>query len=124
MSGEEKVFGTRNIKQIAPNLEEMNAVIFGLIRKFQEISDGAYLSGAYAEWHFKGLTYHAERMINEYTGIVDELKIRLEAAPDGEIFIMHTPQINHFMFEFYAFINLARITLDNLTHILRSKATS
>lgn len=109
---------TRKIDDFSSNIAEMNEVLFKQIREFQQLSKGAYLSGAYTEWHIKGLTYHVERLILEYRAIVDELKVRLQTVGEIDVFIMHTPQINNFMFEFYAFINLARITLDNLRHIL------
>lgn len=109
---------TAKIDDYAADMQEMYTVLSGLIQKFKCISKGAFLAGEYADWHLKGMVYHAEKLIKEYRGIVEELSIRLGAIEKADIFIMHTPQLNNFMYEFYAFINLARISLDNLRHLL------
>jgi len=113
-----KVSNSKKIDDFMPNINQMYEALSKMVVKFQNISKEAFLSGAYANWHIKGLIYHTEKLIAEYRAIVEELKKRLETVGEADAFIMFTPQINHFMFEFYAFVNLARITLDNLRYIL------
>ncbi|MFC0518983.1 hypothetical protein ACFFGT_32515 [Mucilaginibacter angelicae] len=100
------------------NLKEMHKAITGSIRDFQKLSEEHFLSGEYADWHIKGLIYHVNNLIASYREVVKELELRLNTVSEADIFIMHTPQINNLMYEFYAFVSLARITLDNLRYIL------
>jgi hypothetical protein len=99
-------------------LSQMKEVFQKITQEYQKISNEHYLKGVYAEWHINGLMYHAQTIIKEYSAISEELLSRLNTVKFAHVFIMHTPQMQNLMYEFYAFISLARITLDNLKHIL------
>jgi hypothetical protein len=99
-------------------LVELQDVISKVLPDYQKISEDHSLRGIYAEWHLKGLVYHARTIINNYDKISAELLTRLNSLGKMDIFIMHTPVYQNLMFEFYAFVNLAKISLDNLRYIL------
>jgi hypothetical protein len=72
-----------------------------------------------AEWHLRGLLHHMNRMLEAYSDFAREVGARaqLEAGPDA--LVMYAPSYQEVLFEFYALVNLARITLDNLRLFLR-----
>ncbi|WP_428661768.1 hypothetical protein [Runella sp.] len=96
----------------------MKDAIQEISQEYQKISKEHYLKGEYAIWHLNGLMYHADSMITQYSAIAEELLTRLNKLTFVHVFIMHTPQMQNLMYEFYAFISLARISLDNLKHII------
>jgi hypothetical protein len=65
-----------------------------------------------ADWHLRGLTYHLERIYKLYGHVSKEVGGRALAGAD--VIVMYAPYMKDLTFEFYAFINLARITLDQL----------
>jgi len=99
-------------------LFDMENVLNSQINEFQKISDDHDLKGIYAHWHLSGLIYHLKNILKDYKVISEGVLTRLNAVKFAHAFIMHTPEIRSLMYEFYAFISLARITLDNLRHIL------
>lgn len=99
-------------------LSEMENVLNSILDKYQKISEVHNLKGIYAHWHLSGLIYHLKNILRDYKVISQEVMNRLNTVKFAHAFIMHTPEIRSLMYEFYAFISLARITLDNLRHIL------
>ena len=76
-----------------------------------------------ALWHVRGLAYHVRNLFSAYEVIASEVGSRVLAAggPDGpgpEMVIMHSPQAQEILFEFYALVTLARISLDALRDLL------
>lgn len=69
-----------------------------------------------ASWYIRGLTYHCRNLIEFYINVCKEVASRALTEPD--VIVMHAPMVQKLMFEFYALLNLARISLDNLRNIL------
>lgn len=65
-----------------------------------------------AEWNARGVLYHCRRIYDLYHNIVAGVVARTGASPD--VIVMHSPEMQHLLFEFYAFMLLSRITLDEL----------
>jgi hypothetical protein len=65
-----------------------------------------------AEWHARGVLYHCRRIYGLYRNVVAGVVARTVASAD--VIVMHSPEMQHLLFEFYAFMILSRITLDEL----------
>lgn len=99
-------------------LEEMNETLNDICNEYRNLSKENAIISDYAQWHFRGLVYHTKNIIFQYGKIGDELQKRLNKIENPDVIIMYSPHTQNLMFEFYAFINLARISLDNLKHLL------
>jgi hypothetical protein len=75
------------------------------------------LLGFQAEWHIRGLIYHLRRCFQHHSVFVREVSAR--ASTGASCIIMFAPSFQEMLFEFYALINLAKISLDNLRIYLR-----
>lgn len=65
-----------------------------------------------AEWHARGVLYHCRRVYDMYRNVAAGVVARAGASPD--VIVMHSREMQHLLFEFYAFTLLSRITLDEL----------
>jgi hypothetical protein len=65
-----------------------------------------------AEWHARGVLYHCRRIHGLYRKVAAGVIARTAMSPD--VIVMHSPEMQHLLFEFYAFVILCRITLDEL----------
>jgi len=63
-----------------------------------------------------------ETLLEKYVVFGEELANRANIGADAVI--MHLPEIQHLMFEFYALINLCKISLDNLRTFLSPTFTN
>jgi hypothetical protein len=75
-----------------------------------------------AEWHFLGVAYHTRNVLTNYNTMMQRDIIRAAVASACEtpdLLVAPAPEFRGMMFEFYALLNLARITLDNLRVFLR-----
>jgi hypothetical protein len=70
-----------------------------------------------AEWHIRGAQYHFHRFYGLYCEFVREVSTR--AALGVSVIFMYAPQFQQMLFEFYALVNLCRISLDNLRVYLK-----
>jgi len=108
----------RKTTDFEAEIQEMEKVINSILTEYQKLSEEHYLKGLHAHWHLKGLNFHMKNLITNYNIISKEVLARLNKVELVDVLIMHTPEIRNLMYEFYAFINLARITLDNIKYIL------
>lgn len=69
-----------------------------------------------AEWHVRGLTYHCRNLIENYDILVQNIADMV--IPGLNVMFLNIPGVEKLFFEFYALVNLARISLDNLRNIL------
>jgi hypothetical protein len=67
-----------------------------------------------ADWHLRGLVYHLRRMRELYEAATKNVGDMAAGDPAGNIMVSTSPAMQQLMFEFYAFISLARVTLDQL----------
>lgn len=75
-----------------------------------------------AAWHVRGQIYHTRRLYEHYRRLGDEVAMRVNALlPDSppDVLVFTSPTLQELLFEFYAFLALARISLDELRHLLR-----
>ncbi len=95
--------------------DEVPARVAEVIRKG---NDSISLTAHQAEWHVRGLTYHARKMIRRYASVGQGIAERANLRPEMAAVIIHDPSVQQLLFEFYAIVNLARISLDNLRNVL------
>ncbi|MFC1794876.1 hypothetical protein ACFL3Q_14975 [Planctomycetota bacterium] len=72
-----------------------------------------------ADWHLRGVLHHTRNVLATYTEFADEIASRASIDPLPDVIIMYAPSFQTMMFEFYALVNLSRITLDNIRLFLR-----
>lgn len=75
-----------------------------------------------AAWNLGGQIYHARRLYQHYTALADQVSGRVNAVlPDTppDVLLFVSPAAQQLLYEFYAFLSLARISLDELRHLLR-----
>ena len=108
----------KHVSVFAEELQQMMGVLQSIIPKYQAIGGDYHSKGAYAHFHLRGLIYHLKRMKASYDEIGYELHSRIQSLGSGPTFIMYTPAMQELLYEFYAFINLSRISLDNLKYIV------
>ena len=75
-----------------------------------------------AAWHVRGQIYHARRLYQHYRELSDQVGRRVNALlPDNppDVLVFTSPTLQELLYEFYAFLALARISLDELRHLLR-----
>jgi hypothetical protein len=68
--------------------------------------------GFQAEWHVRGLIYHLRRCFEHYSTFVGDVSARASTGANG--IVMFAPSFQELLFEFYALVNLAKISLDSL----------
>lgn len=67
-----------------------------------------------ADWHLRGLMYHVRRIRSLYAPSTKNVGDMAAGDAAGNILVTASPAMLELMFEFYAFISLARVTLDQL----------
>jgi hypothetical protein len=72
-----------------------------------------------AEWHFRGIGHHMSRMLDAYVAFARGVSARAAIVEALDVLVMYAPDLQHVLFEFYALVNLSRISLDNLRLFLR-----
>lgn len=72
-----------------------------------------------ADWHVKGVLHHTRNVLTAYTEFANGVASRASIKPSPDVIVMYAPSFQTMMFEFYALVNLARITMDNLRLFLR-----
>lgn len=74
------------------------------------------------EWNIRGLFYHLENVIDRYIQFAEDVRNRLNGFDSIEeipvMLIINSPSVNTLMFEFYALVNLSKVTLDNFSKLL------
>jgi hypothetical protein len=100
-------------------LEEATKGLTELVHSVAAVGDHGALRAHQAEWHVRGVAYHCRNIFEKYKLFVDETSKRagIDGGPPVAI-IMYAPVAQFLMFEFYALVNLSRIALDNLRHLL------
>jgi hypothetical protein len=104
---------------IEGHVAEIKGLINEVVRSTIERKPEYGLTIHQAEWHIRGLIYHLERLLVLYRVVADELGTRALGMADADIILMHSPEMQYLIFEFYALVNLARITLDELIKYIR-----
>lgn len=95
-----------------------------VVRAFLKAAPDQALLAWQADWHLRGLNYHLVHIRDLYLVIGQEVGGRVQAVPQADLFVMHSPEMQNLMFEFHAFISLARITLDHLQRFATPSLTA
>jgi hypothetical protein len=100
-------------------LSEIDREIAEIERKFHNLAPSVFASRSdrdllahEAEWHIRGLLYHLKALAEGYSRVASEVSAR--AATGASVIVMHSPEMQVVLFEFYALVVLARIALDEL----------
>jgi hypothetical protein len=102
----------RRLEDFRQEIAELEQSVEGLGHRVAEAHSERSLLGFQAEWHIRGILYHLRRLFDLYAVFVHEVCAR--AAPDASVLIMYAPSFQEMLFEFYALVNLSRISLDSL----------
>ncbi|WP_105620063.1 hypothetical protein [Vallitalea okinawensis] len=71
------------------------------------------------EWHLHGLVYHMKNLITYYSDIGEQVRLRINSGEDiPAIIILNCESGQKLYYEFYSFVNLTKITLDNLSKMV------
>lgn len=84
----------------------------GVGHRVAEAQTSRALLGYQAEWHMRGVLYHLRRLYEFYAEFTREVSSR--AGTGASVLVMYAPSFQQMLFEFYALVNLARISFDNL----------
>ncbi len=63
------------------------------------------------------MLYHLRHAFDHYSVFVHEVSTR--ASTGVSVLVMFAPSFQELLFEFYALVNICRISVDNLRHYLR-----
>jgi hypothetical protein len=116
----------KNSKHVADydnELKELGKVISDAVANLEKNRAEYTLLTRQAEWHVKGLIYHAEKLTALYKHVASEVGGR-HLSTKAEYIIFHSEELQELTFEFYAFVLLARLSLDELKNCLKPLFTS
>jgi hypothetical protein len=106
------------LEEVERELEEVASAAHEIVRQIVRALPERGGNAEQAEWHVRGLAYHLRTLARLHREVVDAVAARA-AAGDPSIVVMHSPAMQDMLFEFYAFIVLARILFDQLgRHLL------
>src|SRR5437667_6789273 len=110
-------FNPRKAEDFVAEIDALEKSVSGLAHKVAAARPERSLLAHQAEWHIRGILYHLRRLVDHYSSFVREVSSR--AATGSSHIIMYAPCFQRVLFEFYALVNLSRISLDNLRTYLR-----
>lgn len=108
-----------SIQQFVGELEKSRDSLQTAARSVAEQFPDRSLFAHQAEWHGKGVIHHTHSVIEKYADFANGVVMRASIEPKPNALFMPASLYQEMMFEFYAALNLARITLDNLRVFLR-----
>ena len=77
-----------------------------------------------AQWHMRGAIYHTNALLAAYAEFASGVGARAQIDVQPAVLVMYAPSLQEVLYNFYALVNLARITLDNLRIYLRPVFTT
>jgi hypothetical protein len=102
----------RHLADFESEIGDMEKSFAGIGHRLAEVHSDRSLLGFQAEWHMRGIVYHLRRLYGSHAAFVHEVSSR--ASTGAAVLIMYAPSFQELLFEFYALVNLCRISLDNL----------
>ncbi len=109
----------RKLEDLREDLADVKRILDHAVRALIEKKSEYTLLARQAEWHIRGLIYHYHRMLSLYEVVAGEVGGRALTIANTAVIVMHSPDMQDLIFEFYALVNLARITLDELVKYVR-----
>jgi hypothetical protein len=108
---------TRPLRHIEEELDEVCAASHEATRRVLAALPERRLVAEQAEWHVRGLAYHLRAIARLHREVIEGVASRALAG-EPSVVVMHAPEMQDMLFEFYAFVVLARISLDQLGRYL------
>lgn len=108
----------RHISNFADDVAGIKNLIDQAVKSLIEKKPEQALLAHQAEWHIKGLVYHFERLLKVHDIVASEVGSRALGI-ETDVIVMYSPDMQDLIFEFYALVSLARITLDELVKYVR-----
>lgn len=110
----------RSLEHFGAEIEEAESTFGGVLNRFLKKRPDLAQLAHQADWHLRGVIYHTRNVLRTYSRFADEVASRAMVTdkPPAAI-VMYAPDFQTMMFDFYALVNLTRITLDNLRLFLR-----
>jgi hypothetical protein len=109
----------RELESFARDLQLAVSEIPSAVSRVLGISDQTDTRACQAEWHVRGIRYHCENLFKHYQRFARGVSARATSSDSYPLaLVMHSPEVQSMMFEFYALVNLARISLDRLIYLL------
>jgi hypothetical protein len=112
----------RSLQELKGAMAEVEETLASAVNSLITEKPERSLLARQAEWHIKGLVYHYGRLFDLYNTVANEVGSRALGL-NADIYVMHSPEMQDLIFEFYALVNLARITLDESIKYVRSLFT-
>jgi hypothetical protein len=109
---------SRKLADFERQIAELEESVRGLGHRVATAHPDRSLVAYQAEWHIRGVIYHLRRLFEMYA--VFTRKVGQMAADTGaQVIYLFAPSFQPMLFEFYALVNLCRISLDNLRIFLK-----
>lgn len=102
----------RTVKDFETDIAALEESIRGLGYRLAEANPSRSVIGFQAEWHARGIIYHLRRLFDLQKVFIREVSYRVGTG--ARIIVTHAPSFQEMLFEFYALVNLSRISMDNL----------
>jgi hypothetical protein len=103
---------------LMPWIDEIEQAVSMEMRRVMEARPEHALLIHQAEWHFLGIAHHTRNVLTNYAAVARQAGVE-STSETPDLIIGRAPEFRVMMFEFYALLNLARITLDSLRVFLR-----
>jgi len=107
----------RPLQNFLGDIDALEKATKGLGHKVAAAFGDRSVLGFQAEWHIRGVLYHLRRVAEHHHTFVIEVCAR--AGAGASVLYMYAPSYQEMLFEFYALVNLCRISLDNIRIYLR-----
>jgi hypothetical protein len=113
---------SHSCRRLAKRIDEVEAALHVAVGSLGNGNVEEENGARTAAWYVRGQIYHARRLYQHYLELADEASRRVSALlPDNppDVLVFASPALQELLYEFYAFLGLARISLDELRHLLR-----
>lgn len=102
----------RKVSDFERDIADLEESVKNLAHQLAAAHSDRSLLGFQAEWHIRGILYHLRHLLVLHEVFIREVSSR--AGTGAHILVMYAPSFQEMLFEFYALVNLCRISLDNL----------
>jgi len=107
----------RKLEELEQEIDRLEVFAKGLGDLVARQHPDRSVLGYQAEWHVRGVLYHLRNVYGFYNQFAHEVAMRA-GATGADVLLMHAPVYQKMLFEFYALVNLCRISLDRLRDYL------
>jgi hypothetical protein len=107
----------RKFDEFEAGLRQTEKQLSDGVRVLNEVRPDHMLRVNHADWHVRGLLYHCRNLLASYQDVAQETGDRV-VGTNANVVVLYAPTVQRMWFEFYALVNLARITLDSLRNLL------